>query len=313
MSVPFISINVRGLKNNVKRKAIFLFCKEEKAEIIFLQETHSQKDDETFWKTQWGDQLFFAHGTSHSAGVLVLFNRFKGNVIDHTCDPEGHWLLLLVEMYGTQYLLACVYGYNNKVLNKNFLDELSSLIRDWKLSYNIDKIIIGGDFNITPCKWMDRKPQRGLQPHLNDTLQKLCSDLNVTDVWRMANPDTFQYTWFKAGNNNICSRLDYWLVSIELCKSVIACKISVAPLTDHSEISLLLLVHNNPQTSTKVWKFNNNLLQVKEFQQQVKNMIKEIQSSDMSDLNKWEWLKFQIKQLAIITGKKLCGQTEKTN
>lgn len=66
-----------------------------------------------------------------------------------------------------------------------------------------------------------------------------------------------------------------------------------------------MLVHNNPQTSTKGWKFNNNLLQVKEFQQQVKNMIKEIKSSDMSDLNKWEWLKFQIKQLAIITGKKL--------
>lgn len=39
------SLNVPGLKNSVKCKDLFLFCKEQKAEILILQEIHSQKDD----------------------------------------------------------------------------------------------------------------------------------------------------------------------------------------------------------------------------------------------------------------------------
>jgi len=68
--------------SGVKRKAIFLFCKEQKANCIFLQETHSVLNDEKFWKTQWGDLALFAHGSSHS-GVMLLFNRFEGSIIVH--------------------------------------------------------------------------------------------------------------------------------------------------------------------------------------------------------------------------------------
>lgn len=82
MSIVFSSLNVRGLKNNIKRKAIFLFCKEIKANLILLQETHSNKDDEKFWKQQWGDNILYSHGTSHSAGVMILFFRFVGKIID---------------------------------------------------------------------------------------------------------------------------------------------------------------------------------------------------------------------------------------
>ncbi len=53
MSISFLSLNARGLKNSVKRKAIFLFCKEQKASCVFLQETHSVLNDERFWKVQW--------------------------------------------------------------------------------------------------------------------------------------------------------------------------------------------------------------------------------------------------------------------
>lgn len=48
MSISFVSINVRGLKNIVKREAIFLFCKEQQANCVFLQETHSGTEDENF-------------------------------------------------------------------------------------------------------------------------------------------------------------------------------------------------------------------------------------------------------------------------
>ena len=65
----------------MKRKAVFLFCKEQKANCIFLQETHSVEDDVNFWKSQWGDSIFVSHGTSHSAGVMVLFEGLPGKIM----------------------------------------------------------------------------------------------------------------------------------------------------------------------------------------------------------------------------------------
>ena len=43
-----ISLNVRGISNFKKRKMIFTWCRKKKADIIFLQETHSKKDASGF-------------------------------------------------------------------------------------------------------------------------------------------------------------------------------------------------------------------------------------------------------------------------
>lgn len=43
--LSFCSLNARGLKDKVKRKGIFLFCKGQKSHFVFLQETHSTDED----------------------------------------------------------------------------------------------------------------------------------------------------------------------------------------------------------------------------------------------------------------------------
>jgi len=61
--LSFCSLNARGLKDNVKRKGIFLFCKgQKKSHFVFLQETHSTVEDVSFWKLQWGETILFSHG-----------------------------------------------------------------------------------------------------------------------------------------------------------------------------------------------------------------------------------------------------------
>lgn len=56
-----LSLNVRGIRDLTKRKALFLFCKRSEADLILLQETHSCDSDTRFWKAQWGNvvHLFF--------------------------------------------------------------------------------------------------------------------------------------------------------------------------------------------------------------------------------------------------------------
>ena len=41
-----ISLNVRGLRNRVKRRSIFCFLKDQNCDVYFLQETYSEPNDE---------------------------------------------------------------------------------------------------------------------------------------------------------------------------------------------------------------------------------------------------------------------------
>ena len=54
-----ISLNVRGLRNSIKRSSMFAFLKDQNATIYFLQETYSEQSDESFWKNEWGGEMFF--------------------------------------------------------------------------------------------------------------------------------------------------------------------------------------------------------------------------------------------------------------
>lgn len=68
----FVSLNVKGLGHNIKRKAVFLFCKGIKTHYTLLQETHSCDCDATFWSNQWGEKILFSHGTNHSLEQLCV-------------------------------------------------------------------------------------------------------------------------------------------------------------------------------------------------------------------------------------------------
>ena len=61
-----LSLNVRGIRDQIKRRSIFSYLKDQKANIYFLQETHSQRAHENIWRNEWGGELFFSHGTTHS-------------------------------------------------------------------------------------------------------------------------------------------------------------------------------------------------------------------------------------------------------
>ncbi len=52
MSISVFSINARGLRNLLKRKSLFLFCKGKGVDFYFVQETHACEEDEKFWRSQ---------------------------------------------------------------------------------------------------------------------------------------------------------------------------------------------------------------------------------------------------------------------
>ena len=85
-----ISLNVRGIRNSIKSSSIFAYLKDQKATFYFLQETYSESREESFWKNEWGGEIFFSHGTRHSKGACILLNpSIKENKIKNSLSDNS--------------------------------------------------------------------------------------------------------------------------------------------------------------------------------------------------------------------------------
>lgn len=304
-SISLLSVNARGLRDLTKRKSLFLFCKGKKAQFIFLQETHSKDEDSTFWSQQWGDKTYFSHGTSKSAGVAILLQKFSGQILHNIADEHGHWLILIVTIDHIKIILVNVYGFNNISENKRLLHELTLHIEDLKVSQSTDNIIIGGDLNLVNDDFLDRFPSRYMSSHPNIIFNSFCWGLSLTDAWRYHNPTATQFSWFSS-NYNSKSRIDNWLISNNLLCYDIDSNISAAPLTDHSVIFLRIKSRHKSFTN-KFWKFNASLLKNDDYCQMIKSLINEIKSSEelKTPVKKWEFLKFKTREASISFSKRL--------
>ena len=90
-----MSLNVRGLNNSRKRKAVFGWLKRSRHDIIFLQETHSTLELEHMWKQDWSGPIIFSHGSGNSKGCCILIRDtldFKTPAKEFGKKVPGKWL-----------------------------------------------------------------------------------------------------------------------------------------------------------------------------------------------------------------------------
>lgn len=177
-----MSVNVRGLKDNIKRKALFLYAKSHKASFCFFQECHSTKEDTNFWRAQWGNELWLAHGSSHSAGVAILRNDFTGNVVDTDNDPAGHFCFVTISLEGNVVIAVNIYGYNSSSDNDILLDIVEDKLKQWLNKYPDAILIIGGYFNVTQNDLLDSWPP--CQSNSSGKLKSFMDRYDIVDIWR---------------------------------------------------------------------------------------------------------------------------------
>ncbi len=75
--IAFINIgsfNNNGCRDTTKRLAMFHYLKFKKADIILLQEIHSDLQNQIQWNCDWKGNILMSHGTNLSAGVAILFS-----------------------------------------------------------------------------------------------------------------------------------------------------------------------------------------------------------------------------------------------
>ncbi len=211
MSLSLFSLNARGLKNNVKRKALFLFSKRHKVDFCFFQESHSTSGDARFWRSQWGNEVWLSHGSEYSAGVGIMKHNFGGSILETSVDTSGHFLLMVVVVNQFIVIIVNIYGYNSVAENCTFLNMLDQKLSSALRKYPTAFLILGGDFNIVMSNMLDRHPPRKAASP-NSNLIAFMDQFYLVDIWRERFPDVIQYTWCNKDRSRQ-SRIDYWLIS----------------------------------------------------------------------------------------------------
>ena len=103
---------------------------------------------EESWKTEWGGQILFSHGTNHSRGTLVLLSpKIKLKVGQVDIDEEGRYVLFNAETQGVKLLLGNVYfpTRDKEKLQYEFIQKLEKSIVN--IFIPNCPMILGGDFN----------------------------------------------------------------------------------------------------------------------------------------------------------------------
>lgn len=146
-------------------------------------------NDAAFWKTQW-----LSHGSDRSAGVAILKNNFDGEVLHSESDPNGRYILLIVNIDNNILMLANIYGYNTRHENDLFLDVLESRFLYLFSKYPNLLLLRGGDFNIALNGSLDRWPPNSMNPSSSNLLLFM-QKFSLIGIWRGKNPNVKLYTW----------------------------------------------------------------------------------------------------------------------
>jgi exonuclease III len=297
-TVEIASINVRGLRKDLKRQKYFhWFHDNQKFKIIFLQESHSTKEDELAWTEEWGGEIIFSHGTSSSKGVSILFDKSVEKEIHLILtDPNGRYLILDVTIGDVRLTLVNIYGPNED--NPNFFMDVIKQVED----IPNDNRIIGGDFNCVLDKEKDKKG--GKEDHANIATRELLinymEETELVDIWRLQHNDDRVFTHHITKPEYIFTRIDFFLISFGLISLVEKSNIKSKFQSDHSPVNITLLFDSSKR-GKGFWKLNCSLLQDTDYVTLIKHTIKETadinQSADSVLL--WDTIKLQVRGQSI--------------
>lgn len=245
--LKILTLNIRGLRNLVKRTAFFSYLKTMVFDICLVQEVHLKDERDVIQFTrEWdrGDSRWNIGGV-HSSGVGVLFgNR---NFIVEKCVNvvPGRALYLDICSGENCFRCVCVYAPAMMALRADFFKELYPvcLTNKW--------IIMGGDFNVD---LQDKRDPGAKQLNL------LLAQFGLYDCAYRIRKEKAEATWRNA--QGTVKRLDYVFASLDVPVE----KVVVLPVgfSDHALVEAHF-PHLRNQFGRGVWKLNTENLREDEY------------------------------------------------
>ena len=251
------------------------------------------------WKSEWGGEIFFSHGTKHSKGVCILIHPTMQSKIDCIFNSNtGRMVLIAMEFNSLKLSLCNVYAPNNQSEQLNFQQELNNVLMD---KSELSTLIVGGDWNCTLAK-KDKVGGSDWKPsNYRNLLLTTMEAFDLVDIQRVRHPQLRKYSYVSKALK-LKSRIDFFLVAQNLTRFVKRSDIypSVAP--DHQAIYMSLLWRNETPRGPGLWKFNNTLLDDDQYLANIRETY--VSACDMHSAVKdkrlfWEMLKMEFRSTTI--------------
>lgn len=297
--VSLVSLNARGLKNNLKRQSMFRYFKKEHFDIVCVQESHITSKDAHIWEKQWGGKIVFHEGTSHSKGQLILFSkRFMLNVEKiEIIHSQERLLVANIKHSDYEFTLANVYAPNDTNEKICFYKKIEDVLSPF-LGH---KLLVMGDFNSVMNNDTDIISGLPHSHHEINTLKTVVNNLELADLWRVQHESERDYSWCRY-QPFIARRIDYCFASEAIVNLCISCKMISVLNTDHKAVTLEINKSNFVR-GPGYWRFNNSLLEDKHFVNAMDVLLDKLLIENCNEMGKamdyWEYCKVQIKEFCI--------------
>jgi len=297
--LKILSLNVRGIRNPNKRRAMFCYLKQQKATIFCLQETYSQLDDEKIWLAEWGGKILFCHGTAHSKGVCILLNPNSSINFDVVqSDHQGRILISKLKIFEETFFIVNIYAPTDYREQNEFIKNLSEfLVR----KTDTPRLIIAGDWNCTLSKADKSGGVVWKSTNYRDAVSNLMNELNLIDIYRKLHPNTKSFT-YESKTINLKSRIDFILVSRSISIEVQTAEIRMSIAPDHKATFLKINIRNEFNRGPGTWKFNNSLLEDDDFKEPIVFFYPQIHEKYVYVKDKqllWELIKMELRMKII--------------
>lgn len=293
--LSILSLNARGLREKKKRENCFYWIKENKLDIIFLQETYWTPDLLTSVEKEWGGRVLLSTGTNHSKGTAILFrNRLDVEIKNTHQSADGRIVLANIKTNDKELTIVNIYAPNDPKDRKTFFQKIKKWLDNHAI--NKDEIIIGGDFNFTENNMLDRKDKFSSTADSSaSAYNSLIQRHSLCDIWRDMHPNKKQFTYKEI------SRLDKFLIS-EQCSNYTLNSYILNPgiKSDHKGVKIILNINNNMR-GPGVWKLNTNILNDSIYKEKIKILIQGVKEkyNFLSKQMLWEICKIKIREYTI--------------
>ena len=260
--------NCRGLADTRKRLDVLDRIKKGKIHIACLHDVHLNKKDRAKLRGEWGGNVYLSAKSSLARGVAILIRKdLEYKVFNVICDEEGNYVILDIAIEGHPRLtLVSLYGPNSD--SPLFFKEIWEKIS----SFGNLEIIVCGDWNTVRDYRQDTYNYvRKNNPKARDEISRGMEILELRDVWRSVNQDSFKFTW---GTQNPVkrARLDYFLTSQAIANITMECSIQSKYRSDHSPVTLKLNTAEH-KIGPGFWKLNTSLLKNEDLVNKIKDEI----------------------------------------
>ncbi|KAL4309519.1 hypothetical protein GQ457_01G007660 [Hibiscus cannabinus] len=208
MNLVVLTWNIRGIGKPKKLRSVIQTVKENKASVVFLQETKISKIKYRLQGRLCGHRFggfSLSPAAGASGGLISMWDTATFSIERQVVQDRVIILVCTIASFKVRCVLVNVYAPNDSNLRSEFLDELTGMLSTLQVP-----IIVGEDFNT-----IKTREEKKVVVADEWSMRKFNEFINSNELIDLP-MDGNQFTWFRGGSQVSPSKSDRFLVSTEL-------------------------------------------------------------------------------------------------